>query len=204
MRAAIAHALDRIAGWLRPKAMPNALAGQQWTGTQFLDAYKRTRQPSPNEIMAELKNTAWACASINAAICASNPPMLYVATHDGQHSPKCPTKALSPRDEKPTSARGQPQPVETASLASTTRMSVSVWIDSEWTQPIVLDPSTTASCSPKTCAIALGPRPGHSASTTCMRSLIFEASALSGTCITNHRQYLRLPFGLGACRPPGL
>jgi HK97 family phage portal protein len=80
--------------------MPAALAGPQWTGTSYVDAYKRNRAPTPNELMAELKNTAWACASINAAVCASNPPQLYVATQEGQPAPRCPTKALHPRQER--------------------------------------------------------------------------------------------------------
>jgi HK97 family phage portal protein len=64
-----------------------------------VDAYKRNRQPTPNELLAELKNTAWACASINAAVCASHPPQLYVATHEGQAAPKCLTKTLAPSAE---------------------------------------------------------------------------------------------------------
>jgi hypothetical protein len=89
----------RVARALDAKAMPSALAGQQWSGTQYVDAYKRNRQPSPNELMAELKNTAWACASINAAVCASNPPSLFVATSPGQAEPKCLSKALTKRQE---------------------------------------------------------------------------------------------------------
>ena len=84
MRTLLANALNRAARWLVPKAIPPALTGGQWSGTQFVDAYRRNRAPTPNELMAELKNTAWACASINAAVCASNPPQLYVATQEGQ------------------------------------------------------------------------------------------------------------------------
>jgi Phage portal protein len=81
------------------KAVPQALTGQQWSGTQFVDAYKRNRQPTPNELMAELKNTAWACISLNSAVCANNPPQLYVTTDDGQKAARCRTRALSPRRE---------------------------------------------------------------------------------------------------------
>jgi hypothetical protein len=95
MRTYLANALETLVRLLRPKAVPSALRGGQWTGTSFTDAYKRERQPTPNELLAELKNTAWACASINAAVCASHPPLLYVATHDGQPEPKCLTKALA-------------------------------------------------------------------------------------------------------------
>jgi hypothetical protein len=79
------------------KTMPPALAGSQWSGTAFVDAFKRNRNPAPNELMAELKNTAYACIAINSAVCASNPPSLYVVTHEHQPRPKCLTKALSSR-----------------------------------------------------------------------------------------------------------
>lgn len=82
--------------WMSGKTV---VAGQQWSGTTYIDSYKRTRQPTPNELMAELKNTAWACASINAAVCASNPPQLYVATQKGQPNPKCLTKSLDTKKE---------------------------------------------------------------------------------------------------------
>jgi HK97 family phage portal protein len=105
MRQMLANALSRIAGWLSPqgisaRSMPRVLAGPQWSGTNYVDAYKRNRAPTPNELMAELKNTAWACASINAAVCASNPPTLYVATQEGQAAPRCLTRDLQPRQEK--------------------------------------------------------------------------------------------------------
>jgi hypothetical protein len=48
------------------KSQPLSLAGGQWTGTSYVDAYKRNRNPTPNELQAELKNTAWTCASMNA------------------------------------------------------------------------------------------------------------------------------------------
>jgi HK97 family phage portal protein len=79
---------------LHPKAGPFALTGNQWSGTSYVDAYQRNRQPSPNELLAELKGTAWTCASINASVCASFPPRLYVATHEGQSAPKCLTAPL--------------------------------------------------------------------------------------------------------------
>jgi HK97 family phage portal protein len=100
MRTLLANVLTRLAQWLRPKAVPYALTGPQWSGTRFVDAYKRNRNPTPNEIMAELKNTAWTCASINAAVCASFPPRLYVATRRGQTAPKCLTKSLPKAEER--------------------------------------------------------------------------------------------------------
>ena len=50
--------------------------------------------------MAELKCTAWTCASINASVCASYPPKLYVATRKDQPVPKCRTKAVTRKTEE--------------------------------------------------------------------------------------------------------
>jgi phage portal protein BeeE len=88
--------LNRFARWLDRKTIPSALTGGQWTGTQYVDRYKRDREPSPNELMAELKGVAWACISINAAACASFPPRLYVTTAKGQARPKCATRPVVP------------------------------------------------------------------------------------------------------------
>jgi HK97 family phage portal protein len=92
------------------KGAPAALAGGQWSGTGYVDAWKRSRSPSPNELMAELKGVAWACASINAAVCASNPPALYVASTSGDQSAKCPTKAITRRTESRLRAQQHLQP----------------------------------------------------------------------------------------------
>jgi HK97 family phage portal protein len=100
MRALLAHTLQRIARWLAPKTVPASLTGGQWSGPTFLDAYRRQRNPTPNELLAELKNTAFTCASINAAVCAAHPPKLYVATHDAtQPLPRCLCQALDRRTE---------------------------------------------------------------------------------------------------------
>jgi HK97 family phage portal protein len=68
-------------------------------GPSFLDAFNRMRQPTPSELLAELKSTAWACASINAAVCASFPPRLYVITNRGQPEPRCLTRSLGRAEE---------------------------------------------------------------------------------------------------------
>src|SRR5207245_6794250 len=94
MRTALAHSFARLSRWLRSKYVPPGLTGGQWTGTGFVDAFKRNRNPTPNEQLAELKNTAFTCASINAAVCAAYPPRLHVATHPDQREPKCLTKRL--------------------------------------------------------------------------------------------------------------
>jgi hypothetical protein len=76
------------------RSAPQALTGTQWSGTGFVDAYKRNRVPTPNEQLAELKNTVFTCASINASVCAAYPPRLYVATHADQPPPRCRTQQL--------------------------------------------------------------------------------------------------------------
>jgi HK97 family phage portal protein len=78
-----------LSALLRTRAVPPALTGGQWSGTSFVDSFLRNRTPTPNELLAELKNTAFTCASINASVCASYPPRLFVTTHPGQPEPKC-------------------------------------------------------------------------------------------------------------------
>src|SRR5947209_8001834 len=94
MRLLIANTLTRLASWLHPKAVPAAVAAGAAPSSSFLDAYRKHREPTQKQLLEELKNTAWSCASINAAICASFPPKLYVTTGRGQPAPKCLTKAL--------------------------------------------------------------------------------------------------------------
>jgi HK97 family phage portal protein len=83
------------------KSAPAALTGRQWSGTSFIDSFKRERNPTANELMAELKNTAFTCATINAAVCASFHPRLYVATTNSvQAQARCFTKPIEPGTEK--------------------------------------------------------------------------------------------------------
>jgi len=94
-----------LARALQAKHVPSALTGDQWTGSNYIDSWKRTRNPSPNELLEELKGTAWTCASINAAVCASNPPALYVASTAGDQGAKCRTRAVTRQLER--QLRGQ-------------------------------------------------------------------------------------------------
>src|SRR3984957_20039733 len=89
---------NALARWLHRKTMPSALLGRQWTGTNYVDSYKRTRNPTPNELLAELKGAAWTCISMNASVCASFPPQLFVATQPNQAQPKCATRSINRRD----------------------------------------------------------------------------------------------------------
>lgn len=88
--------------WLRPKAVPSFLSPTQ--AAPALDAYRRHRQPTPVELLGGLKGAAWSCATINASVCASFPPRLYVATGKDQQPPRCLTRALDPVDERRLSA----------------------------------------------------------------------------------------------------
>lgn len=102
--------LHRLARWLARKTAPAALAATPTV--PLLDAYRRHRAPSAAELLAELKGTAWTCASINAAVCAAHPPRLYVRTTPGQQAPRCATRAITPgelawlRATRPGLARG--------------------------------------------------------------------------------------------------
>lgn len=95
MRHVLSNALHWFADRITPKANA-AVVSTGETGSGFIDAYKKHRQPNNSDLLNELKNTAWTCASINAAVCAANPPKLYVKTEQNQSRPKCQTKAISP------------------------------------------------------------------------------------------------------------
>ena len=97
MRTLLANSLARLARWLHPKALPGAYARGPWT--TLFESSQRLRQPSAGELVAELKGTSWTCATINASVCASHPPRLYVATHTGQPAARCLTRALEARSE---------------------------------------------------------------------------------------------------------
>ncbi len=62
-------------------------------GTQnmepYVDAFRRRRAPTARELLAQYKNTAYACVNINASTCAANLPKLYVKQSPGLPIPKC-------------------------------------------------------------------------------------------------------------------
>jgi HK97 family phage portal protein len=90
---------QNLTRWFGRKSNPRSLAGSQWSGTTFSDLFRRNREPTPNELLGELKGTAWTCASLNSAVCAAYPPRLYVTTSADQPSPRCRTRALDPDTE---------------------------------------------------------------------------------------------------------
>jgi HK97 family phage portal protein len=91
--------IHSLARWLYRKTMPPSLA-VPWSGNGSLDAFGRRRAPTSHELLAELKGTAWTCASLNASVCANHPPRLYVATHPGQPAAKALTRPLGRPEEE--------------------------------------------------------------------------------------------------------
>src|SRR5438132_7066846 len=115
MRTTLGNVLGRLVSLVRPlgdrsqgpglgeprKSAPAALTGNQWSGTSFIDSFKRERSPTANELMAELKNTAFTCATMNAAVCAAHAPRLYVATDPKtQMQARCLTQPIDAATEK--------------------------------------------------------------------------------------------------------
>jgi HK97 family phage portal protein len=92
------HLLHRLARWLLAKTAPAYLPAA--AGAPALDFFRTQRSPTAYDLLGELKNTAWTCASINAAVCAAFPPRLYVHSALGQPAPRCLTRALEPGLEK--------------------------------------------------------------------------------------------------------
>src|SRR5262245_3694504 len=87
--------LSRLVSWFARKGAAAPLNAPA-TGRLAIDAYNRHRAPTAGELLAELKSTAWTCATINAAVCASYPPRLYVTTSRGQAPPRCFSRGLAP------------------------------------------------------------------------------------------------------------
>ncbi len=122
------------------KSVPVAAAAS-WP----LDAYRKHRAPSANDLLAELKNTAWTCAGINASVCAAFAPRLYVRTEPGQPRPRCltvpaPKSLLTPQasveevvDHPVLTLLRQVNPVHNAfDLLELTQMSLEVLGSAYW------------------------------------------------------------------------
>src|SRR5260370_31126122 len=77
--------MQRLSRWWRRKSVAD--------DDGFFDLTpRRSRQPTPNDLLAELKNTAWACANLNASVCASLPPRLFVTLGPDLPPPRCLTR----------------------------------------------------------------------------------------------------------------
>jgi HK97 family phage portal protein len=90
--------LARLVRWLARKMTPATIRDGFSERPSFVDVYRRLRTPSPHELLAELKNTAYACATLNASVCATYPPRLFVSTRSGEASPRCLTRSLTPHE----------------------------------------------------------------------------------------------------------
>ena len=94
-RTLLASLFTRLAGWFAPVGSP--LMGLAGSYPSFPG---RSRPPTPTELLAELRSTAWTCATLNASSCASFPPRLYVSTRAGQPVARCLTRALPGKEER--------------------------------------------------------------------------------------------------------
>ena len=83
--------LKRLSSWLFPSPLPDLAS----VARPSLE-----RPPSPADLLAELRDTAWTCATINSATCASFAPRLYVATRPGDPAPRAATRALPPAETR--------------------------------------------------------------------------------------------------------
>jgi len=92
---------QRVSRWWQRKSVVE----ESWAP---LEAPRRNRQPSPHELLAELKSTAWACATINASVCAALPPRLFVTMAPGEAPPRGATRVLDADTRKRlVNVRGQ-------------------------------------------------------------------------------------------------
>ena len=64
----------RLARWLARKTAPATVRDGSPERPSFVDAYRRLRTPSGHDLLAELKNTAYACATLNATLSYGVPP----------------------------------------------------------------------------------------------------------------------------------
>ncbi len=101
----MASLLHRVAMWLARKTAPEAIRLIGSDRPSFIDAYRRVRAPTALDLLGELKNTAYACATLNASVCASYPPRLYVSSLPGDPEPRCLTRRLAPGERKALATR---------------------------------------------------------------------------------------------------
>jgi hypothetical protein len=71
----------------------NNTAGLNVSG--WRDRFRARREPTTAELINQLKNAAYSCASLNASVCAKQEPRLYVITRANDTPPKCRTQKVS-------------------------------------------------------------------------------------------------------------
>jgi HK97 family phage portal protein len=83
-----------LARLTKRSAPPTTNPAGMGTGMGPADAYRRQRDPGPADLVREFKAVAWACANMNANVCAGHQPKLYVHTAAGQAPPRCLTRPV--------------------------------------------------------------------------------------------------------------
>src|SRR5579884_4060837 len=86
----------RLTRPLRSRGLPGALASP-WS-PRWSD--HRRREPTPSDALNELRGIAWACASLNAAVCASFPPRLFLSSRPGEPPPPFATRSPPPDEQR--------------------------------------------------------------------------------------------------------
>src|SRR5205807_1977330 len=66
----------------------------------WYDGYRHRHEPTAFDLLMELRGIVWACASVNAAVCARYPPRLYVTTAANQPLARCLTRGLGAAEEE--------------------------------------------------------------------------------------------------------
>lgn len=106
MRTALARTLHRLASWLAPKSFFSQFPEEAWTTITTPTSNTGRHEPTGAELLAELRNTAYTCATLNAAACAAFPPRLYAITEGEGTGPKYLTRGLT-RGERERLLRGE-------------------------------------------------------------------------------------------------
>jgi len=89
-------------------------------GAPYSDVFRKSRAPSPRELIQQLVGTAYACATLNADLVASATLRLYVATRTGDSQPK---SYLGPR---PVSRKALRHLSDNPALADTIAGSIAI------------------------------------------------------------------------------
>jgi hypothetical protein len=93
--------------WRRLIGKAKGVTASKDDGVRYghIDTHRRVRVPSPSDLLFELKNVVFTCASINASVCANYAPKLYVTTAKKDQPPKCMTADISEHSAKSLRSR---------------------------------------------------------------------------------------------------
>src|SRR5262245_14017118 len=107
MLGELAESLEMLAALVGTKSAPGPQPVSSSSPAGFVDSLRRIREPGARDLLAELKSTAFACAFLNASVCAMHRPRLYVVTRSGEAAPKCPVRELGEASKKSLEADAQ-------------------------------------------------------------------------------------------------